>query len=86
MVEPTETEAKATLDRFVDVMLRIAKEAGENPEILLEAPRTTPVRRIDEVLAARQPNLRWKDNRQKTKDKRPGTEQGAPAHDASYSG
>jgi glycine dehydrogenase subunit 2 len=60
MIEPTETESKETLDRFVDVMARIAREAEENPQVLLDAPVTTPVRRIDEVRAARQPDLRWR--------------------------
>ena len=60
MVEPTETEAKATLDRFVEVMAEIAREAQTHPEKLLEAPLTTPVRRINEVKAAREPNVRWK--------------------------
>lgn len=59
MIEPTETEAKATLDRFIDTMIQIAREADENPKILLDAPTQTPVKRIDEVQAARQPNLRW---------------------------
>jgi glycine dehydrogenase subunit 2 len=59
MIEPTETESKETLDQFCDAMIQIAKEAGSNPEVLLEAPVTTPVRRLDQTLAARQPNLRW---------------------------
>jgi glycine dehydrogenase subunit 2 len=53
MIEPTETESKETLDAFVDAMLQIAGEAHENPEILHEAPHTTPIRRLDEVHAAR---------------------------------
>jgi glycine dehydrogenase subunit 2 len=59
MIEPTETESKETLDQFCDAMIRIAEEAGASPEVLLEAPVTTPVRRLDQTLAARQPNLRW---------------------------
>lgn len=59
MIEPTETETKETLDGFVDVMITIAKEARENPELVTGAPRTTIVGRLDEVLAARQPNLRY---------------------------
>ncbi len=59
MIEPTETESKETLDAFVDALLRIAQEARENPELLHQAPHTAPVRRLDEVRAARQPKLRW---------------------------
>ena len=59
MVEPTESESKATLDRFIEAMLKIAEECESNPELLHEAPITTPVQRLDEALAARQPNLKW---------------------------
>ncbi len=59
MIEPTETESKQTLDAFVDAMLRIAREAEETPEVVTGAPHNTPVRRLDEVTAARRPNLRW---------------------------
>ena len=59
MTEPTETESKATLDAYIDTMIKIAKEAEENPDMLHSAPHNTPVRRLDEVLAARKPNLRW---------------------------
>src|SRR5207244_12050948 len=52
MIEPTETEAKETLDAFCDAMLAIAKEAEEEPELLKEAPHDRPVRRLDEVRAA----------------------------------
>ncbi len=54
LIEPTETEDKATLDNFIDVMKKIAQEARENPEILTNAPHTTPVSRLDEVRAAKQ--------------------------------
>lgn len=57
MIEPTETESKETLDAFIDVMIRIAKEAEENPELLRNAPYGTPVRRLDETQAARKPVL-----------------------------
>ncbi len=60
MVEPTETESKETLDEFVSILQKIEKEIEEDPKIVLEAPHTTPVGRMDEVLAARQPNLRYK--------------------------
>ena len=59
MIEPTETESKETLDQFCDAMIRIAGEAASSPGTLLEAPVTTPVRRLDQTQAARQPNLRW---------------------------
>ncbi|KAA5807979.1 aminomethyl-transferring glycine dehydrogenase subunit GcvPB [Thermoanaerobacterium thermosaccharolyticum] len=55
MIEPTETESKETLDEFIEAMKAIAKEADENPEILKTAPHNTPVRRLDEVKAARNP-------------------------------
>ena len=53
MIDPTETENKQTLDQFCDVMLKIAQEAHDSPELLLEAPHTTPLRRLDEVKAAK---------------------------------
>jgi len=59
MVEPTETESKETLDAFIEAMIKIAEEAKENPQLLKEAPHNTPVRRVDEVLAARNPVLKW---------------------------
>jgi glycine dehydrogenase subunit 2 len=59
MIEPTETESPEVLDRFVEVMETIAREAADSPETLKQAPRATPVRRIDEVLAARKPIVRW---------------------------
>jgi glycine dehydrogenase subunit 2 len=59
MIEPTETESKETLDSFADALLRIAKEARENPNVLHEAPHNAPVRRLDEVLAAKELVLRW---------------------------
>ncbi|SFR23547.1 MULTISPECIES: aminomethyl-transferring glycine dehydrogenase subunit GcvPB [unclassified Paenibacillus] len=57
MIEPTETESKETLDAFVDTMIHIAREAEENPELVLNAPYTTPVTRLDETTAARKPVL-----------------------------
>ncbi|MHC4319087.1 MAG: aminomethyl-transferring glycine dehydrogenase subunit GcvPB [Planctomycetota bacterium] len=61
MVEPTDTESKRTLDRFVDVMLRIAEEVERNPEALAKAPADAPIGRADEVTAARKPILVWND-------------------------
>jgi glycine dehydrogenase subunit 2 len=60
MIEPTETESKLELDLFADAMISIAKEAEENPEIVLQAPHSTRIRRVDEVTAARRPIVRWK--------------------------
>lgn len=60
MTEPTETESKETLDAYIDAMKKIAREVEENPEILHTAPHNTPVRRLDEVRAARHPDLRWR--------------------------
>jgi glycine dehydrogenase subunit 2 len=60
MIEPTETEGKPGLDAFVAAMREIAREAEEDPKIVLTAPHTTPVRRVDEVGAARNLILRWK--------------------------
>ncbi|MCC3376166.1 aminomethyl-transferring glycine dehydrogenase subunit GcvPB [Cohnella sp. REN36] len=57
MIEPTETESKETLDGFIDVMIRIAREAEEEPDLLLQAPHTTIVKRLDEATAARRPVL-----------------------------
>jgi glycine cleavage system P protein (glycine dehydrogenase) subunit 2 len=59
MIEPTETESKETLDNFIDAMIKIAKEAESNPELLKEAPHNAPVRRVDEVRAARNLKLKW---------------------------
>jgi glycine dehydrogenase subunit 2 len=59
MIEPTETEAKETLDAFADAMLAIRREAEEEPELLKEAPHVRPVKRLDEVRAAKQPIVRY---------------------------
>ena len=59
MVEPKETETKETLDAFIEVLKTISREAGEDPELVKGAPYTTPVSRLDETRAARQPDLRW---------------------------
>jgi len=60
MIEPTESEPKEELDAFCDAMLAIARESEERPELVRSAPHTTPVRRLDEARAARNPILRWK--------------------------
>ncbi|OLO42866.1 glycine dehydrogenase (aminomethyl-transferring) [Alkalihalophilus pseudofirmus] len=59
MIEPTETESKETLDEFIDVMIQIAKEVEDNPEIVQEAPHHTVIGRLDETTAARKPVLRF---------------------------
>jgi glycine dehydrogenase subunit 2 len=59
MIEPTETESKDTLDAFADALLSIAEEARTDPDLLHEAPRKAPVRRLDEVRAAKELILRW---------------------------
>jgi glycine dehydrogenase subunit 2 len=59
MIEPTETESKETLDRFAAALISIANEIKENPDIVKGAPYTKLVGRLDEVAAARKPNLRW---------------------------
>jgi glycine dehydrogenase subunit 2 len=60
MIEPTESESKASLDMFVDAMKAIAEEAEQSPEIVIEAPHNTRISRLDETMAARKPILRWK--------------------------
>jgi glycine dehydrogenase subunit 2 len=60
MIEPTETESRETLDAFCEAMISIAREAKENPQRVKDAPLSTPVSRLDEVLAARKPDVCWK--------------------------
>ena len=60
MIEPTESEPVEELDQFVNAMRAIAREAEEQPELVNSAPHSTRVRKLDEVLAARKPVLRWK--------------------------
>lgn len=60
MIEPTETEGKLGLDAFIHAMREIARECEDSPEIVLNAPHTTPVKRVDEVGAARNLVLRWR--------------------------
>ena len=59
MIEPTESESKETLDRFVDAMKKIIGEAKERPETLRAAPHSTPVRRLDEVKAIKELKVKW---------------------------
>jgi glycine dehydrogenase subunit 2 len=60
MIEPTETESKQTLDAFCQAMIQIAREAETNPAVIHAAPVTTPVGRLDQTRAAREPDLRWR--------------------------
>src|SRR5215213_1763709 len=60
MIEPTETEAKETLDAFCDAMQQIARDAAEHPKLLKEAPHHRPVRRLDEVKAAKRAIVRYR--------------------------
>jgi glycine dehydrogenase subunit 2 len=60
LIEPTETESKETLDAFVEAMKKIRDEALSAPELVKSAPHSTPVRRLDDVKAAREPDLTWK--------------------------
>jgi glycine dehydrogenase subunit 2 len=59
MIEPTETETKRNLDAFAAAMQQIAVEAADDLQILKDAPTTAPVRRLDEVTAARRPILKY---------------------------
>ena len=60
MIEPTESESKAVLDNFVDVMIKIAKEIDSNPEFVMASPHTAPIKKVNETQAARQPDLQFK--------------------------
>ena len=61
MIEPTETESKETLDDFIDIMHRVAEEALADPDMVKSAPHNTPVRRLDETTAAKNPLLKYRD-------------------------
>ena len=67
LIEPTETESPEELDNFVEAMAKILAEAEQNPDCLHEAPHTLPVRRLDEVRAARELDLRWVAGKQRTR-------------------
>lgn len=60
MIEPTESESVETLDKFIDAMKQIAKEAEENPELLKTAPHNTIIKRVDDARAVKKPILTWK--------------------------
>ena len=59
MIEPTETEPKETLDAFAAALNRLADRAASDPSSVHDAPKNTPLRRLDEVAAARSPKLKW---------------------------
>jgi glycine dehydrogenase subunit 2 len=59
MIEPTETESKETLDNFIDIMKEISRLAQEDPDKIINTPKTTPVNRLDETKAARDLCIRW---------------------------
>lgn len=61
MIEPTETESRETLDAFIEVMKKIAEEARTTPELVKTAPHHTPVRRLDDVKAVKEPKFTFKD-------------------------
>jgi glycine dehydrogenase subunit 2 len=64
MIEPTETETPETLELFCKTVEKIAKEIETQPDMVKTAPHTTPVRRLDEVKAAREPQLKWNGTRE----------------------
>jgi len=71
MIEPTETESKETLDQFAQALLDIVREAKTNPDLIRRAPQRMAVDRLDEVKAAREPNLRWHDPEHQLSGSRP---------------
>ena len=60
LIEPTESVGRQELDQFIDAMRSIAREAQEEPEVVINAPHDTRIGRLDEAAAARKPVLRWK--------------------------
>ena len=60
LIEPTESVGRSDLDAFCDAMIDIDREAGEDPELLINAPHSTRIGRLDEATAARKPVLRWR--------------------------
>ena len=59
MIEPTESEVKKRLDDFIDVMLKIADEIRNNPEVVVSAPHNAPIKKVDETQAARHLDLKY---------------------------
>jgi len=66
LVEPTESVGRADLDAFAEAMIDIDAEARENPELVIAAPHSTRIGRLDEAAAARKPVLRWRPNMEAT--------------------
>jgi glycine dehydrogenase subunit 2 len=62
LIEPTESVGRQDLDAFIDAMKSIAQEAQEDPQLVIDAPHTTRIGRLDEATAARKPVLRWKND------------------------
>ena len=67
MIEPTETESRQELDLFIKAMKAISIEAQNDPDLLMDAPHLTRIKRLDEVRAARNPILRWKGTKNRVK-------------------
>src|SRR5260370_7768815 len=67
LIEPTESVGRQELDQFIEAMRSIAREAIEDPELVLNAPHTTPIAPLDEAAAARKPVLPWRPNQPATK-------------------
>ncbi len=61
LIEPTESVGRSDLDAFVEAMIHIDREAEENPQLVIDAPHSTRIGRLDEAAAARRPVLRWRD-------------------------
>jgi len=59
MIEPTETESKQTLDEFIEAMVAISNECSQHPELVIHAPSSTPVKRVDDVKAVKELKVRW---------------------------
>jgi glycine dehydrogenase subunit 2 len=78
MIEPTESEAKETLDAFCDAMLAIAREAADEPELVHEAPHSRPVKRLDEVRAAKEQIVRYRFEEHQAEQKAPGARETVP--------
>jgi glycine dehydrogenase subunit 2 len=85
MIEPTETESKETLERFALALRNIAMEIKENPNIVKGAPYTKSIGRLDEVAAARKPNLRWTASSRSDEEKDRGGEEDDLSNDKSIS-
>ena len=66
LIEPTESVGRADLDAFIDAMRDIDREASDNPQLVVDAPHTTRIGRLDEATAARKPVLRWKRDMEST--------------------